>query len=141
MVIVNYELLMKIHGGSSSVEPLSYGISSDMNLPDTPTADVEVVDVINDDATIDTFDHSTQKYSSELTQSEVPVVMGNTEGNGSKDENVLPKTGTTHPPKRLLPISTLIDDKRKRWRKLLSAAQCDKILMKDAKVEPRQGRI
>ena len=57
MVIDNYEILMKIYGGSSSVEPLSYRILSDMNLADTPSADVEVDHVINDDATIDTFDH------------------------------------------------------------------------------------
>ena len=124
VILANYDLLLQIYGGSASITPLEFGVSTD----DTNT---ESFSTDTDEPGYENLNNDHNNGDSELTHAlssdiESNEVIG--EGNDSANGSNKGKRKVATPA-----IPNLIDAKRKHMEKTLSAAQRDKILMNDAK--------
>ena len=114
-------------GGSPATEPLPFGVQCSQQTSDGVTS-TNSLDIFEDNSADENL-HAPVSPSPSLAMSDEELDIDN-EVAASKDD--LP---TSHKGGNVNQIPKLIDNKRKKMERQLSAAQCDKLFLRDEKEE------
>ena len=127
LVMEFYDTMVQIWGGSPATEPLPFGVQCSQQTSDGVTS-TNSLDIFEDNSADENL-HAPVSPSPSLAMLDEELDVDN-EVAASKDD--LP---TSHKRGNVNQIPKLIDNKRKKMEWQLSAAQCDKLFLRDEKEE------
>ena len=136
LVLEFYDLMVQIWGGAPSTEPLPFGIQSSQAASISSIDDNDVAHVSSEEETLEeASEKPDQKKNEGEKKDEQDEYTLDLIGGGPVDESKQPNASKRKRKSCQSQVPSLIDDKRKKMERQLSAAQRDKLFMQEGKDE------